>query len=167
MISGTDIASLITEHLDAHPQKSKQEHDCHDQTHSLHHAFAKDVQSLSVATEEHRNPFLEETVDLMALDSKEIACSVFVKTVKEANPIGHRQYEEFKKECLCEGTTKLDDVIWCNKLPFFVQSVRATVKDKQQLTSLKGDLGLFLHMPVTCQTCNGRLDEFFCHENPP
>ena len=58
----------------------------------------------------------------------------------------------------------MDEVISRNKLSLFVKSPKITVKGKQQLASLKGDRELFSRMYIACQTRDGRLDEFFCHE---
>ena len=38
-------------------------------------------------------------------------------------------------------------------------------KGKQQLTSLKSDVGLFSRLYIGCQTRDGNLEEFFRHEN--
>lgn len=38
-------------------------------------------------------------------------------------------------------------------------------KGKQQLTSLKSDVGLFSRLYIGCQTRDGNLEEFFHHKN--
>ena len=38
-------------------------------------------------------------------------------------------------------------------------------KGKQQIASLKNDVGLFSQLYISCQTRKGNLDQFFRHEN--
>ena len=57
-------------------------------------------------------------------------------------------------------------MIHCNKLKLFGSATGKNVsKGKQQLTSLKSDVGLFSRLYIGCQTRDGNLEEFFRHEN--
>jgi hypothetical protein len=59
-----------------------------------------------------------------------------------------------------------DDVIHHNKLKLFGSAFKKSVsKGKQQLISLKSDVGLFSRLYIGCQTRDGNLEEFFHHEN--
>ena len=79
---------------------------------------------------------------------------------------GEEQFEAFTKECLIERTKSIDDVIHRNKLKLFVSAAKKGVKKgKQQLLSLKSDVGLFSRLYIGCQTRDGNLEEFFRHEN--
>ena len=44
-------------------------------------------------------------------------------------------------------------------------SQKKVSKGKQQLASLKSDVGLFFQLYIGCQTRDGNLEEFFHHEN--
>ena len=53
-----------------------------------------------------------------------------------------------------------------NKLKLFQSATQKSVnKGKQQLASLKSDVGLFSKLYIGCQTRDGNLEEFFRHEN--
>lgn len=45
--------------------------------------------------------------------------------------------------------------------------MKSHAKATQKVVALKSDCGLFSHLYIACQTREGNLDEFFCHENQP
>lgn len=76
---------------------------------------------------ELENAFEEESQDLLAMDTKEIANPAVVKTVRTVKYIGQDQFDAFTKECLIDWTKPLDDT---NKLPLFSTPVsKAHLKD--------------------------------------
>ena len=115
--------------------------------------------------EELSNPFEEESQDLLLLDTKEIADLTAVETVCNAKRISQEQFNAFTKDCLIDRTKSVNEVIHRNKLPLFGNSICTASKGKQQPTSLKNDVTLFSRLYISCQTCNGSLEEFFGHEN--
>ncbi len=64
-------------------------------------AFARDVKSLTEVFEEMGNPFLEESEDLLVLDSRNI---VHVAAIKEIEQLGIDQYEAYVEERLVKQT---------------------------------------------------------------
>ncbi|KAL8561151.1 hypothetical protein ACOMHN_054522 [Nucella lapillus] len=112
------------------------------------------------------NPFEEESQDVVKLDTKEIAGPAAVETVMNAKKIGQEQFEAFTRECLLDRTNAVDDPIPRNKLKVFSTSTpRSQSKGQQQLAFVKNDRELFARMYIGCQTRDGNLEEFFCHEN--
>ena len=89
MIAGPEIARVIDEFHDG-SQFSGRYDDTrqHDQTPSIQTSFAKDVCSLVQMMEELCNPFEEENMDMVALDTKEIAGPAAVEAVQKAKRIG-------------------------------------------------------------------------------
>ena len=54
----------------------------------------------------------------------------------------------------------------CNNLKLFGCATKKKVsKGKQQLASLKYDVGLFSRLYIACQTRDGNLEEFFRQKN--
>ncbi len=85
---------------------------------------------------------------------------------QNARRIGQEQFQAYIRDCLIERSKSIDDVIHRNKLKLFVSAAKKNVsKGKQQLTSLKSDVGLFSRLYIGCQTRDGNLEEFFHHEN--
>ncbi|KAG7171269.1 hypothetical protein Hamer_G013721 [Homarus americanus] len=76
----------------------------HDQIPSVQTSFIKDVHSLVSVIEELGNPFEEESLDLVALHTKEIASPSAAETVRNAKSIGQDQFQTFNREHLMEGT---------------------------------------------------------------
>ena len=76
MISGPEISRMITEFEDdtalITEEKTDQENR-HEERHGVQISFAKDFKALVSVMEEIGNPFLEESIDLLVLDTKTIA----------------------------------------------------------------------------------------------
>ncbi len=162
MVAGPEVARVIEEfHDQQHHCGGKVDTRHHDQTPSIQAAFAKDVRSLVSVIEDLGNPFEEESTDLLVLDTKEITDHTSVEAVQNAQRIGQEQFQAFTRECLIERSISIDDVIHRNKLKVFESATKKNVsKGKQQLISLKSDVGLFSRLYIGCH-----LEELFRHEN--
>ena len=66
---------------------------------------------------------------------------------------------------LIEGSTPLAEPI--NKKKLLLFSRREKSKASLQVSSLKNDVSLFSRLYIACQSRDGNLDDFFCHENQP
>ena len=133
----------------------------HEEVNSTQKAFADDVNALVNVLESMGNPFVEESQDLIVLDSKDIADPTVVTTVKQVASLGEEQFETFVNDRLKQRTTPLSEPIKRNKVALFSSPPPKDVsKTKQQITSLK-----FSRLYISCQTREGNLEEFFKHEN--
>ena len=165
MVAGPEVARVIDEF-----EMTQEHHDSktlhHDQTESIQKSFDKDVRALVSVFEELGNPFLEETTDIVVLDTKDIASSSVTHSVQNVQKVGKEALESFVQERLIECKKPLIDVISRNKLPLFSSSSAKTQsKEKQKVDSLKSDVQLFSRLYIACQTRDGNLDDFFSHEN--
>lgn len=167
MIAGPEVARIIEEfHDENHHCGGKVNTDHHDQAPSVQVSFAKDVRSLLSVMEDLGNPFKEESADLLVLDTKEIADHAAVETIQNVQRVGQEQFQAYVKQCLVDRSKSIYDVIHHNKLKLFKNTAKINMsKGKQQLASLKSDVGLFSWLYIGCQTRDGNLEEFFCHEN--
>ena len=111
MIAGPEVARVIGEF-----ENSAMEEWTHT-TMTKQQVFAKDVRSLVTVIEGMRNPFEEESQDLLVLDTNEIADPAVVKTVRSAKYVGQDQFHAFTKECLIDRTKSIYETIHRNKLP--------------------------------------------------
>ncbi|PIK38150.1 hypothetical protein BSL78_25015 [Apostichopus japonicus] len=148
-------------------KNSNQESHHHEQTKSSQVTFAKQVQSMvQVMHEEMGNPFLEETNDLLKLDTKDIVDQAVAVAVCQAEKIGQQQYDDFVTERLQDQSTPISQPIRKNKLLLFSRPpVRLKSSSKLQVSSLKSDVSLFSRLYIACQSRDGDLDDFFRHEN--
>ena len=98
-----------------------------------------------------RNPFEEESQDLLVLGTKEITDPAVVKTIHSAKSIGQDQFDGFNaftKKCLIDRTKSIYETIHRNKLPLFSTPASKASKGKQQLNSLKCDVELFSRLCI-------------------
>ena len=128
--------------------------------------FASEVQALVEVIEDLGNPFMDESGDLLVLDTRDIADPAVVTTVRWIEKKGHYQYDSFVTDRLVERTSPVSDTISKNSMPLFNRPFKGTPsKATQMITSLKSDCALFSRLYIACQTRDGDLDNFFKHEN--
>jgi hypothetical protein len=167
MVSGPEIARVVNEFDDeikvASSNDVKTDH--HEQNRSFQMTSFKDVKALVASMEDLGNPFIEESKELLVLDTKDIASPEALKTLREIETIGKEQSDTFVKECLVERTKSLYDPIKKNMLYLFSTPTPKKSKASQQVSSLKSNCALFARLYISCQSRDGDLDEFFKHEN--
>jgi hypothetical protein len=94
MVAGPEIARITEEFEDINSlvaQKSvRATGNCHhEQQPGVQAAFLKDVRSLTAVVEEMGNPFLEESQNLLVLDTKDIMdASTMADTVRKVQSLG-------------------------------------------------------------------------------
>ena len=143
-VAGPEVASLVAEceedQVDGGPgAKRNIEGLHHEQQPGVQSAFLKDVQSLTVVLQDMGNPFLEESNDLIVLDTKDIMESLAV-TARKVETIGQDQHSKFVDEWLSKCVTPISDTLPKNELPLFSRpAVKAPSKGKLQLQSMKSD----------------------------
>ena len=129
-------------------------------------ALVKDVRSPVDVNDEIGNPFEEESEELIALHTKEFAGSLAVVNVRKVGVTDMEQFQVFITERLVDRTKSIYDIIPHNKLNILGSpSIKTAGKDKQQIASLKHDVGLFSRLYISCQTREGILDQFLRQEN--
>lgn len=110
MVAGPELARLIEEfevnYLDRGTGKTARTNlKHHEHTVSAQVKFAKEVCALVQVMEYMGNPFMEESDDLLVLDSRDIADPDIVQTVRVIEKTGQEQYEEYMTERVIERTT--------------------------------------------------------------
>ncbi|KAK3926365.1 Centromere-associated protein E [Frankliniella fusca] len=150
------------------PKPSDDRH--HLSTNAATETFRRDVSSLYAVMAQMGNPFLDNSNELYNIDSKTVASSRVVETVKNIEEVGISQYITFAEQRFqpTSGIT-VHDKIKMNNMALFSSSTRqeAPSKAKGQLKSLKENCTLFGHLYVTASnnTTTHDLDDFFAHEN--
>ena len=81
--------------------------------------MAKDVNVLVAMIEEMGNPLLEDSMDLLILDNKDILPESVVGSVKNTYQIGKLQYDKYKQQILKDCIKPNTDTIHKNNLPLF------------------------------------------------
>ena len=102
-------------------------------------------ESLKRAIDEMGSPFSETSVDLLVLDSRNIADSAVADTMWHIERLGFDQYFMYVNKRLVNQTVPVSDPIMCNKLCLFSwPSVKEISRKQLQLESLKMTAHYFL-----------------------
>ena len=161
------MAHLIEEFqasLEKPQKKSDQQH--HEQTKSTQMAFFNQVKDLRNVIEEMGNPFIDVSNDLLVLDNRYVVDPSVVNAMRNLKKTGQEQYDKLVTERLVTQTSPVNDPIKRNNFPLFSRPpFREKSRAKHQLSYLKSDCSLFSSLYISCQTCDGNLDDFFAHEN--
>ena len=163
MVAGPEIARAIdtfkTVVLDNSTGKANARH--HEHKKSAQVSFANEVRALVQVIKDLGNPFLEDSGDILVLDTKGILDQAVAKTFREIEKLGQDQYDSFVTQRLIERTTPLSDPIPKNRLILFSRPpTRTPSKATQMVASLKSDSALFSRLYIACQTCDGDLETF-------
>ena len=160
MVAGPHLAMVITEYestIDNSHVGTNQKH--HEQSTTQQQAFADDVRSLVAVMDELGNPFLDQTKELLTIDSQNVMPQSVVESLEQIHTLGETKYRTFIE-------IPISATIPRNSLPLFRKPKRADPsKDRQKITELKSDCALFSRLYIASQTREGDIGEFFKHEN--
>ena len=161
MVAGPEVARSIKEFEVTFqtPQAGDTRH--HEQTPSTQRSFAKDVISLTSVIEEMGNPFTEDSLDLLVLNTKEIMPKTVVDTAQSIGTIVQSQHDSYVADRLEKHIVAITDTIPRNNFPLFGTSPTFRTKKQTHLSSLKSDCNLFARLYIACQTREGNLEFFF------
>ena len=138
----------------------------HEQHLGVQTSFLKEVKSLVAVIEEMGNPFLEQSQDLLVLDTRDILDQSVGESLRKAEELGEKQYHNFVDERLVKREVPITDVIHKNKLVLLSHPPpKPPSKQNMHVTALKNDCNLFSRLYISCQTRSGDLETFFMHEN--
>ena len=168
MVGGPEISRLIREFEDnSNNINSKTSTMHHEQTSSLQKAFVKDVKSLVATLEEMGNPFIEDSGDLLTIDTKIIKSKEISQMLYTIENKGEENFKQFVNERLAATQNKpLSITISKNNFHIFAIVVaKNNSKTREQIKYLKSDCDLFARMYIGCQVRQGDMTIFFKHEN--
>ena len=113
MVAGPELVRIGTEFeasiKELHKRTSESQH--HDQTKSTQVTFAQHVKCLVGVMEEMGNPFLEESKDLLRLNTRDIVDEAVASSICQATERGKEQFQAFVTNRLIEGSTPLAEPI--------------------------------------------------------
>ena len=110
---------------------------------------------------------MEESGDLLNLNSKVVMPKKVVKAMLSMYATGVTKYDTFIKERFKSGYKSLSETIPRNSLPVFSKPGVDKPKGAGKLPGLKNDRALFSRLYIASQTREGDVDECFRHENQP
>ena len=121
MVSGPEISCLIEQFEYDNQVKVDFRH--HEETVANQTCFLTNVKQMTRTLDELGTPFMEETKDLIVLDSKEIADIKVSESHGHLVKLGMEQYERFAK-VMSDGTASFYDPLRKNKLPLYSRNLQ-------------------------------------------
>ena len=170
MLAGPEVARIVGEFersmLKSCEESGSAVYQHHEQTLSVQQEFEKQVRSLTSVMEGMGNPYLEESPDLLVLDTRDIMDEKVAETVRTIEIAGDHQYSQFVEERILKKDKSIFDPIPKNKFPLFsCPPKKFSTSTKIEINALKKSCQLFSQLYVACQVREGNLAEFFQHEN--
>ena len=168
MVAGPEITRLLTEFEKNEIDTRSALELRHAQTEGAQKKFIGEVKKLTGIICSYGNPFLEESKELLVLDSRNIVDSETARLVSEIEKIGQKQYDDFVDKQVMNGGEAVFSPIRKNKFVLFGSSTEREGKNaKVEKRFLKNDVSLFSQLYITSQVRESDLYIFFQHENQP
>ena len=170
MVAGPAVVRMVDEFEAQQSCNQITDHRHHEKNLGVQTSFLKEVKSLVAVIEEIGNPFLEQSQNLLVLDTRYILDPSVGESVKKAEKLGEKQYHNFVEERLIKCEKPISDVIPPKQVGITQSpAIKASPKQKMQGTALKNYCNLFSRLYISCQTRSSDLQTFFMHENqaPP
>ena len=102
-----------------YPREDTNEEQHHEQTAHAQKTFLDRVDKLFSTIKEMGNPFLEESKDLLTIDSKIVAHPTAAELISTHFEKGKNQLEEFLQSLVAEDHSKFYNPIKKNRIDFF------------------------------------------------
>lgn len=167
LITGPEISRMIEEFetMNSLPEfDSVLEH--HDSNLSAQKRFITDVKGMYDALAELGNPFLHDSADLYALDTKLVPGQQAIKNLYAVENIDKEQFKTYMDKRVLNNDKPISDTITKNNLQIFkCPKARKVSKKDAQLKAARSDAALFSKLFIACQNRDADLQQFFAHEN--
>ncbi|KAG0713410.1 hypothetical protein GWK47_016295 [Chionoecetes opilio] len=165
VLAGPEQARLLTEFEDCSSMENE-DHSHHEQARSTQESFKKQVVKLTNTMREMGNPFLNNTEELLTLDSHDVLNQSVVNTVRTIETLGKQQFSDYCKLVLDDCERSIHDPMKKNSLPLFKSPVRKSRgKQADKIEGLKTDVSIFSRLYIVAQHRDCDMNSFFSHEN--
>ena len=169
-LAGPEVARIVGEFersmLKSCEESGSAVYQHHEQTLSVQQEFERQIRSLTSVMGGMGNPFLEESPDLLVLDTRDIMDEKVAETVRTIEIAGDLQYSKFVEERILKKDKSIFDPIPKNKFPLFsCPPKKSSTSTKIEINALKKSCQLFSQLYVACHVREGNLAEYFQHEN--
>ena len=143
MIAGPQQARLLTEFEDQFMELKNHRHQHHEQTPSLQESFKNQVNNLSEVIANMGNPFLEDCLELLVLDTRNCVSDAVIATVQNIEQLGIDQYQQYVTDVLKDRT------VWgavCVRIPQKWRDIKVTVGYAYFSRDLYIPLGIYIFL---------------------
>lgn len=115
-VAGPEVARVIREFEDAKHLSKECVPKHHDQSQSVQNKFAADTKALVAAFQDAGNPFDDDSIELIILDTKEVLSNEVAKSIMCAHEEGKKQHSAFVIERLETQSVAFHEPIKMNKI---------------------------------------------------
>lgn len=165
MVAGPEVSHLNAQYESlSEVQDANEPTQHHEQTRQFQKTFLDRVNKLHSVMLEMGNPFMDESKELVTLDTKNVAHPTAAELVAKHHEKGKKSFESFLKSFENGEQCRFYEPIKKNKTDFFRQQPEASSKVLKQ-KNIKDDCLLFSKLFISCQSRECDLQEFFQHEN--
>ena len=119
MVSGPEQARLLKEFEDDYLQNDSECSYHHDEGFSTQRIFKEQAVSLVQVINELGNPFLDDSHELLALDTRNVLDKSVVNSVRTVHSLGKDQYAKYYKLVITDRTRSIHEPMKKNALPLF------------------------------------------------
>ena len=169
LLAGPEQARLIQEFESQFLIEKEGKYLHHDEGLSTQKAFKLHVLSLVDAIKDmHGNPFLDQSEELLTLDTGDVADDSVVETVRSIEALGKEKFKNYFKSVLVDRTCSIHEPIKKNNLSLFkCPKAKSKTKQSKVIENLKNDVSLFSRLYIVAKNRDCDMPSFFKHENQP
>lgn len=166
MLAGPEVSGLVANYEAVSGAKDvKKGNHHHEQTEAAQKAFFEKVKRLTSVMREMGNPFMEESDDLLVLDTKDIVDVSSAELIAVHHQQGKEQFKSFVTDLQnLDSPCSFYKPIKKNMVTFFKHKPVVSGTNSKMM-ELKDDYQLFSRLFISCQNRQCDLKEFFMHEN--
>ena len=149
MIAGPEQARLLKEFEQEYISEdgTKQQH--HEQGMSTQKIFKEQALALVHTISGMSNPFVDDTSDLIMLDTRNVIDESVVNTVRTVESVGRDQYNKYHDTVIKDRTNSIHEPIKRNSMSLFrCPTPKTRTKQAGQISMLKDDVALFSRLYI-------------------
>ena len=165
VVAGPEVSQLVAQYEIASEAKETVMHTTHhEQTPKVQQVFLERVDQLFQVFTDMGNPFKEESMDLLSLDTNDIDHPSGAELIFTYHASGRTRFVEFM-DGLESEVSPFYELIKETRVDFFRQEPHCVNVTQQKV--LKDDCQLFSKLFISCQSRECDLYDFFRQENHP
>ena len=168
MLAGPEQARLLQEFEKESLSEETKRHLHHEESFATQRTFKQQALSLINTIKELGNPFLNDTQELLTLDTQDVVSDSVVNTIRNIELIGKKQYNDYRQLVLVERTRSIHEPIKKNCLQLFCSlTPKPRSRQADKIATLKADVDIFSRLYIVAQHRESDISTFFMHENHP
>ena len=161
VIAGPEQAQLIVEFERQYLREIQETHLHHEEGPSAQKTFKQQVLAFIEAVNDLGNSFLDDSSELLALDTQNVIDESVIETVRTVESLGKEQYNQYYESVIQKCERSIHGTISKNNLPLFKRpKPKAKSKQAKAVAMLKDDVALFFRLYIVARNRECELHSF-------